>query len=536
MTSRFKSVGRHKNAVAIVIAGTLAAAGWVKAAPGPAPLDHDDFAIVHVLNRIGFGPRPGDIAAVRGIGISAYIERQLYPERIDDAAVDARLQDFRTLSLGSRDIAATYERPLLEARRERKQQASSGDGDAVAKTVDRAVQREANLPMIELAQQKLIRAAFSERQLQEVLTDFWFNHFNVDARKGPSRFFLTEYERDTIRPHVLDHFRDLLGATAKSPAMLFYLDNWLSADPARAQAGPPVRRPGRRPGGARARQPQAQAQKAPRGLNENYGRELMELHTLGVDGGYTQQDVTETARAFTGWTIDRPLQGGGFRFEPRIHDDGVKVVLGHRITAGGIHDGEAVLDILARHPATARFIASKLTRRLVGDDPPPALVDRVAARFSATDGDLREVVRTILTSPEFLAPDSYRAKTKTPFEFVVSAVRATGTSIVNAAPLVRQLQELGMPLYQCQAPTGYRDTADAWTNTGALVARMNFALALTTGELPGIQFAAEGLPSTVGDDMLTRDLSVNTRQTIERATTVPQRLALTLGSPEFQKK
>jgi uncharacterized protein (DUF1800 family) len=195
-----------------------------------------------------------------------------------------------------------------------------------------------------------------------------------------------------------------------------------------------------------------------------------------------------------------------------------------------------VLDLLARHPATARFIAAKLTHRFVGDEPAPALIERVAARFSATDGDLREVMRTILTAPEFQAADSFRAKTKTPFEFVVSAVRATGTSIVNAAPLARQLQELGMPLYRCQPPTGYRDGAEAWTNTGALVARMNFALALASGQLPGTQFAADGLPSTVGDDLLTRDLSDTTRQTVERATTTPQRLALTLGSPEFQKK
>jgi uncharacterized protein (DUF1800 family) len=533
MRSGFKIVWRHKSAVALAVAGAIATGVVQAAAPGD-----DDQAIVHVLNRVGFGPRPGDIDAVRGIGIVPYINQQLQPEQLADTAVDARLSGFTTLAMSSRDIASIFERPLLEARRERKLQASP-DASAKEPAVDPAVQREAGVPMIELAQQKLVRAVFSERQLQEVLTDFWFNHFNVDARKGPSRFFLTEYERDAIRPHVLGHFRELLGATARSPAMLFYLDNWMSADPTRSQELA-ARRVGRRPLIAPGRPSQTPAaapvNKAPHGLNENYGRELLELHTLGVDGGYTQHDVTEVARAFTGWTIDRPLQGGGFRFEPRIHDERVKVVLGQRITAGGVRDGEAVLDILARHPATARFIATKLTRRLVGDNPPAALIERVAARFSATDGDLREVVRTILTSPEFLAPGSYRAKTKTPFEFVVSAVRATGTSIVDAAPLVRQLQELGMPLYRCQPPTGYRDAADAWTNTGALVARMNFALALASGRLPGTRFAAEGLPSTVGDDILTRDLSDNTRQTIERATTVAQRLALTLGSPEFQKR
>jgi uncharacterized protein (DUF1800 family) len=226
--------------------------------------------------------------------------------------------------------------------------------------------------------------------------------------------------------------------------------------------------------------------RAPKGLNENYGRELMELHTLGVDGGYTQQDVTEVARAFTGWTIDRPRMGGDFKFDARLHDDGPKLVLGHVIKAGGERDGEAVLDLLARHPSTARFIATKLVRRFVSDTPPPALVDRVAARFRETDGDLREVVRAILTSPEFLSPDVMHAKVKTPLEFVVSAVRATDAEIDDARPLVRQIADLGMPLYQCQPPTGYTDTADAWVNTGALVGRMNFGLALASGKLRGV--------------------------------------------------
>src|SRR5439155_5996034 len=343
------------------------------------------------------------------------------------------------------------------------------------------------------------RAVYSDRQLQEVLTDFWFNHFNVDARKGPDRFLLTEYERDVIRPHVLGKFRDLLEATAKSPAMLFYLDNWMSADPngphpgtglggrARGDLPPPGR-------GARGRfgvimpprpRPSPQGKNAPKGLNENYGRELMELHTLSVDGGYTQKDVTEVARAFTGWTIQNPRLGGGFRFEPRIHDTGEKIVLGHVIKSGGEGDGEQVLDILAKHPSTARFIATKLVRRFVSDTPPPSLVDRAAARFRETDGDLREVMRIILTSTEFLSPEVYRAKVKTPFEFVASALRAIGADVQDATPLVRSLQQLGMPLYMCQPPTGYKDTADAWVNTGALVSRMNFALQLASNNLRG---------------------------------------------------
>ena len=279
----------------------------------------------------------------------------------------------------------------------------------------------------------------------------------------------------------------------------------------------------------------------------------MELHTLGVDGGYTQQDVTEVARAFTGWTIDNPRRGGGFTFNPRLHDAGEKVVLGHVIKAGGGEsDGEQVLDILAREPATARVIATKLARRFVSDTPPPALVDRAAARFRATDGDLREVTRTILTSPEFLAPESYRAKVKTPFEFVVSAVRATNTDVQDATPLVRAMQQLGMPLYMCQPPTGYKDTADAWVNTGALVNRMNFALQLAGNNLrgPGRPGGRGGPKTGPGDEtagnrpssdriieaVLTNDISDTTRATIAKATSAEQMTALTLGSPEFQRR
>jgi uncharacterized protein (DUF1800 family) len=400
------------------------------------------------------------------------------------------------------------------------------------------VQQQANSVIVELSEQKMLRAIYSERQLQEVLADFWFNHFNVDARKGADRFLLTEYEREAIRPHVLGKFRDLLEATAKSPAMLFYLDNWMSADPngPHMQAAPPriVRGPF---GGVTViprppRLPQ-QGKNAPKGLNENYGRELMELHTLGVDGGYTQKDVTEVARAFTGWTIQQPRNGGAYRFEPRLHDPGRKVVLDHVIKAGGGEgDGEEVLDILARHPSTARFVSTKLVRRFVSDTPPPALVDRAAKRFRETDGDIREVIRTILTSQEFLAPEAYRAKVKTPFEFVVSALRATGAEVENPMPLVRAMQQLGMPLYQCQPPTGYKDTADAWVNTGALVNRMNLAVQLTSARMPGITPSnLDNLTSELADD-----ISDTTRATIGRATTPAQAAALTLGAPEFQRR
>jgi uncharacterized protein (DUF1800 family) len=423
----------------------LAAVALVVVAAHAANVPDDDRTIAHALNRMAFGARPGDVERVRAMGLNRYIEQQLHPEKISDNDATARIAALTTVRMSSRELAEKFERPAIEARRRAKAQ---GDEAPAPRT-----RNQANAVINELAQQKLVRAIYSERQLQEVLTDFWFNHFNVDARKGPDRFLVTAYERDVIRPRVLGKFRDLLEADAKSPAMLFYLDNWMSN----------VRK----------------------GLNENYGRELMELHTLGVDGGYTQRDVTEVARAFTGWTIDKPRQGGGFRFEPRLHDDGEKIVLGHRIKAGGgMRDGEQVLDILAEHPSTARFIATKLVRRFVSDTPPPSLVDRAAARFRQTGGDLREVMRTILTSPEFLSRDAFDVKVKTPFEFVVSAERALAADVAggpgenDAMPLVRIMQQLGMPLYQCQPPTGYKDTTDAWVNTGALVARMNVALRL----------------------------------------------------------
>jgi uncharacterized protein (DUF1800 family) len=316
------------------------------------------------------------------------------------------------------------------------------------------MRRQAQIEVMRLQQEKLLRAVYSERQLEEVLVDFWFNHFNVFAGKGMVRAYVSDYERDAIRPHVLGNFRDMLGATAKSPAMLFYLDNWLSKGS---------------------------------GLNENYARELLELHTLGVDGGYTQQDVVNVARAFTGWTM-RPREGSGFIFVPARHDRGEKIVLGHTIKAGGgVDDGERVLDIVAAHPATAKHIATELAIRFVSDTPPAALIDRVAAKFVDTKGDLREVMRTLLSSPEFMSPDAYRAKVKTPFEFVVSALRATGADVRVAMPLARSLKDMGMQPYFCQPPTGYDDTAASWVNAGALVSRMNFAVDLSKNAIRGVR-------------------------------------------------
>jgi uncharacterized protein (DUF1800 family) len=512
-----------------------------------AAVPDDERTIVHVLNRAAFGPRPGDFEKVKEIGLTRYIDQQLHPDRLADTGMPARLSGLTTLHLSAREIFEQYERPQLEMRRMRQQQQAAGGTapkpDAVPKMAGQPGGAPGNEIVVELAEQKMLRAVYSERQLQEVLTDFWFNHFNVDARKGRTRFLLTEYDRDAIRPHVLGSFRDLLGATAKSPAMLFYLDNWMSVDPdgPHTAAGQNRRPAGSRPGGIvwpqqpRPQQPGNQANTPRRGLNENYARELMELHTLGVDGGYTQKDVTEVARAFTGWTIPAARLGGaGFRFVPALHDDREKIVLGHQIKAGGgMNDGEQVLDILASHPATAAFIASKLAHRFVSDSPPQALVDRLAERFRETKGDLREVMRTLLMSPEFLSPEAYRAKVKTPFDFVVSAVRATGADLADVRPLVRGLQQLGMPLYQCQPPTGYKDSADAWTNAGALVGRMNFATSLA-----GNPQVAATLPDRdrFVEAVLGRDISDTTRATIAKASSAPQMAALTFGSPEFQKR
>jgi uncharacterized protein (DUF1800 family) len=478
------------------------AVALVTAEPGAArpvsgvPANPDDRVILHVLNRIGFGGRPGDVARVRQIGLAEYIDRQLHPDRIDDSALAPKLAGFETLSKSSRDLAEQYFVP--DAQRKRRE------------------------IVVELSEQKVLRAVFSERQLEEVMTDFWFNHFNVFAGKGPTGVYIPEYEREAIRPHAFGRFRDLLEAIATSPAMLFYLDNWQSADPNAIRPG----------GGMRQR---------PRGLNENYGRELLELHTLGVDGGYSQQDVVAVARAFTGWTIAGPRQGGGFRFERRLHDRGEKVVLGHTIKAGdGREDGERVLDILAADPSTARFISTKLARRFVADAPPAALVDRAARRFVETRGDIREVLRVILTSPEFFAAESYRVKVKSPFEFVVSSVRAAGADVSDGRPLVQAVRQLGMPLYLCQPPTGYADRADAWVNTGALLNRMNFALtfvASRSDDARGFsQDATEQARTYFIDRVLAGDLSAATSATLAKAVDPRQVTALALGSPEFQRR
>jgi len=461
----------------------LCAAGGPPVIQAASPATATDPAIVHVLNRLTYGPRPGDLERVRAMGLQQWIDRQLSPARIDDAPLEARLKRLDTLTLDSQTIQRDYAAPAMLERQERKRENPDADPQdpAMRRGPASDAQRKDRQVIADLEEAKLLRAVYSERQLEEVLVDFWFNHFNVFAGKGATRNYITEYERDAIRPYVLGNFRDLLGATAKSPAMLFYLDNWQSSS--ELPAGEAERR-----GRMMARRPgAAQAQPRSRGINENYARELLELHTLGVDGGYTQQDIVNVARAFTGWTM-QPRQGSGFIFAAPRHDRGEKVVLGQTIKAGGgQEDGERVLDIVAAHPSTAKHIARQLAMRFVSDDPPARLIDRAAARFTATKGDLREVVKTILASPEFLSADIYRVKIKTPLEFVASALRATGADVRSAVPLARTLREMGMPPYFCQPPTGYDETAATWVSAGALVARMNFAVDLSKNAIRGVR-------------------------------------------------
>jgi uncharacterized protein (DUF1800 family) len=358
-----------------------------------------------------------------------------------------------------------------------------------------AMQNSTRMVAAEEMQTRLIRDIYSERQLEAVMTDFWLNHFNVYVRKNQNEpYLIPAYERDTIRPYALGKFEDLLVATAKSPAMLMYLDNWQSIGPdsQAAKQGPAYPRPftrttrfGVQP--VPVQDAQVKAALKDRGLNENYGRELMELHTLGVNGGYTQKDVTEVAKVFTGWTIDQPARGGEFQFDDRRHEPGTKTVLGTTIKENGMNEGLEVLHMLATSPATAKFISTELAVRFVSDDPPPALVDRMAQSFLSSDGDIKTVLRTMFESPEFWAPATERAKVKTPEEFVISAVRASGATVNNSLALVQALDKLGMPLYGMQTPNGYSWMSEAWVSTGQLVNRMNFALVLSGDKLPGVR-------------------------------------------------
>ncbi len=591
----------------------------------PAKRLSEEQRILHVLNRLGFGARPGDVERVRAMGLDSYIRQQLQPESIPDGVAESKVKQLPALQMTTAELYAKYPQPgallrimerrgelppELEAARAARQQqqqnavkpsaaeADKAAGDKAMPSDDVAVGERNNnaarralrdyyeknnlqLPqriIAELQGSRILRAVYSERQLQEVLVDFWANHFNVFAQKGADRWLLVAYDRDTVRPNTLGKFKDLLRETAQSPAMLFYLDNFQSVSPnangnnrlggQRAMQNRPLldllmgrRAANRRAQAESMKQPGEAAKEQPaqrrmrRGINENYARELMELHTLGVDGGYTQKDVQEVARCFTGWTIMAPrgyrsaalnqLNGrtnlaadaGEFYFNARLHDDGEKTVLGHKIPAGGgIKDGLMVLDILARHPSTAKFIATKLARRFVADNPSPALVERVAAAFTKSDGDIRETLRTLLAAPEFNSPEAYRAKIKTPFELVVSSIRTLGGD-TNGSPAIHQwIARMGEPLYGFQAPTGYPDVAENWVNTGALLERLNFSLALASNRIPGTRvnlerfFADANVGGTVDKARLMDrflsvivqgDISAQTKQTLLKQLDAP---------------
>ena len=621
-----------------------------------------DEAILHALNRLAYGPRPGDIERVRQMGLAKWIEQQLNPNSIDDKAVEARLQDYPTLRMSTAKLIAEYPQPkpqekpraqvvaqngtgveiggvAVPASTPQQQQGGQSRSDTAAAVVEKDMQtsqaqrassetqsaasatetvqqsaadnpnapapmKEPEMPpenvakgarkrdllgggdpngvpraiaddskrppriVAELAMAKVTRAIYSERQLQQVMDDFWFNHFNVFAGKGEDRYYLTSYERDVIQPHTLGKFKDLVNATAKSPAMLFYLDNFLSADP-RAAERQAMQRAMRQARFGRPWPPRPpvnpNAKKNERGLNENYGRELMELHTLGVDGGYTQKDVTEVARSFTGWTLEKPRQYADFKFDDRLHDPDPKIVLGKKIHAGGMKDGEQVIDLLVHHPSTAKFISTKLARRFVSDNPPAALVNHMAETFQSTDGDIRAVMKTMIWSPEFWSRKAYRAKIKTPFELVVSAARALGTDVDTPLPLVQWVGRIGEPLYQCQPPTGYSDKSETWVNTGALLNRLNFSLALAGNKMRGARSDVGSLlgvePSADPKTALNRAVQVflggqaapSTVETLEKQLDNPQVLqarlddprgqvnvgvvaGLVLGAPEFQQR
>ena len=560
--------------------------------------------IVHVLNRLGFGARPGDVERVKMLGLENYINQQLNPEKISDSVAENKVKDLRSLNMTTAELYEKYPQPLqlLRQLKARGVDIKINDGtDPATKEMlknsemmrpemtpkmkpnppkkDQVVRpndqedneryrgmiekyyRENGLQqpqrlIVELQQSRILRAVYSERQLQEVMVDFWTNHFNVYSGKGADRWLLTSYDRDTIRPHAMGKFAKLLEATAQSPAMLFYLDNVQSVSP-NMKAGP-MQRPYRR------------------GINENYARELMELHTLGVDGGYTQQDVQEVARCFTGWSIFQPRGGGAavnafirqqrgemeepmkndaersnagtFRFNARAHDDGEKTVLGRKIPAGGgMKDGLMVLDILAHHPSTAKYIATKLVRHFVADEAPQSLVDRVAATFTRTDGDIRETLKTIFFSNEFNSTAAYRVKIKRPFELVISAIRTLG-AYTNGCPQTHQwIARMGEPLYGYQTPDGYSDTAESWVNTGGLLERMNFGLALAGNRIQGTRVSLNkpsGDQAKVMDEylktLLAGEISASTKEALQKqldqSDSVTKVVGLILGTPEFQRQ
>jgi len=537
----------------------LIPAGVVAQQPALTPRD----SAFHALNRLAYGPRPGDVPRVAAEGVMRWIDRQLSPDGIDDHFLAERERQFQILEYDRGDLAAMY----TAAERERRERKLAAAPDTMAdKDAASPIEQRGRRLAAEFADLAVVRAALSERQLYEIMVDFWTNHFNVYFAKGADRFLTPDYIEHTIRPRAMGRFEDLLIATAKSPAMLFYLDNWQSVAPGSVPpAALHVRaRPlfGRRPdlfGPMRdpARQDSVRRralERMPKGINENYARELLELHTLGVDGGYTQQDVIDVARIFTGWSIERPQQGGDFEFHDWAHDTGEKQVLGVRFQGGhDMDEGIRLLKLLANHPATMHHVSRKLCERFVNDDPPDGCVDDAVAAWKRSSGDIREVLRAIFHGPDFWAAENVRAKVKTPFEFVVSAARAVDAQPDTSPRLAQVVARLGEPLYLHVAPDGYPEREAAWVNSGALLDRMNAAVALAAGKLQGVTVVldsivavgdAEQVISVVNEKILGGMMSENTKQVLRRQLadipdpTQARALAvgLAIGGPEFQRQ
>jgi uncharacterized protein (DUF1800 family) len=634
-----------------------------------------DQQIVHALNRLTFGPRPGDVEEVRRIGLNKWIELQLHPDQIpENPALEAKLKPLATLGMSLADVVKEYppqaqqliavkmvaaapvaagansiltpeqnrkvrngtaeertevlkslspdqrkevlaglpanviaytpefKEEAAEARKERQQALQmearrrnprlddllnqdqlnaiqSRDKDrvmAVFASLDPdkrgtvagliPAQNLADFPEVrrmaqirrtprqvvsdDMKQAKVFRALYSNRQLEEVLVDFWYNHFNVDIGKTTMQsqnlvhVLASNYERDAIRPHVFGHFKDLLLATARHPAMLYYLDNWESMSPTGYNVGPFAPRRGNANGQPNSLLP-GPLDRIAHGLNENYGREIMELHTLGVNGGYTQADVIAVARCFTGWTVTNP-DNPEFVFAPFMHDWAEKTVLGHKIPAGsGESDGLQVIDILAHHPSTAKFISRELAQRLVADEPPQSLVDRMAQTFTKTDGDLRAVLQTMFTSPEFFSEGAWQSKIKSPLEMVVSAARAFNADTNDTFTLVQKVADLGEPLYGKLEPTGYSNNGETWLSTAGVLGRMNFSAALVLGSIPGVKpdlssLAGKAAPE-IGRQILGHDMSPQTAAAIDQGgqnrNSEPSFVgSMVLGSPDFQRR
>lgn len=541
----------------------------------------DEQKIMHVLNRLGFGARPGDVQRVKAMGLQKYIDQQLNPSAIDDSVATAKVKDLEIFNLSTSELFAKYPNPgallqQLEGRNNQQNNQAQGEmtqaqqrerRQKIAELYAKYDLKPANQILPSIVANRVLRAVYSERQLQEVMVDFWQNHFNVFAGKAAVRWYIPSYERDVLRKNALGNFKDLVVGTAQHPAMLFYLDNFESVSPNAQQPGngrnaqrvqqlmqnggrlnQQMRDRIKQQTGATDAQidqrikdaqanPQAQ-QRQKRGINENYARELMELHTLGVDGGYSQNDIIEVAKCFTGWTIADPrgyrraaaydikgtenraleriqrfvgvpddIESGEFYFNSRWHEGGAKNVLGQKVDEGGVKDGLKVIDILVSSPATAKYIARKLAVKFVSDTPSDALVGRVADAFQKSNGDIKTTLKALFSDKEFFAPENYRAKIKSPFELAVSSIRTLGAD-TNASPaLAAMLNKLGEVPYGYQAPTGYPDTAEDWVNTGALLERLNFAVAIASNRIPGTRVDLKGFESKDKSQILDKALA-----------------------------